>query len=79
MLTGSNDVKSPTYLRTKGYIDEMNNAGLQPRIFSINGSFTPLRKSVEIAKILKTEQPEGIFCSDDMKALLVINEAENLV
>ncbi|MEM5599481.1 substrate-binding domain-containing protein [Niallia circulans] len=33
---------------------------------------------MEIAKILKTEQPEGIFCSDDMKALLVINEAEKL-
>ena len=78
MLTGSNDIKSPTHLRTKGYIDEMNKAGLDPKVISINGSFTPLRKSVEISKMLKSEQPEGIFCSDDMKALLVINEAEKL-
>lgn len=78
MLTGSDDTESPTHLRIKGFKEELEKHSLHFLKFPLGNDYTVLRKSVKINKILRDTKPEGIFCSDDLTALLVLNEAKKL-
>ena len=78
MITGSNDPHSPTYQRYQAYVDTMSEAGLEPHWIALKGDYSLVRKEMLIRDILKEHQPEGIFCSDDQTALLVLNQMKQL-
>ncbi|MDO4670719.1 MAG: LacI family DNA-binding transcriptional regulator [Aerococcus sp.] len=78
MITGNNDPQSPTYQRFQGYRDEMAAANRDAVWFSMADAKTPLQKQLKLKHLLTTQEIDGLFCSDDMTALLVFNVCEEL-
>ena len=78
IFTGNDNTKSPTALRREGYLAVMAEHGLTPEIRQISSELSPLRKQAEIKKTLMCETFDGIFCTDDLTALLVQQEAQKL-
>lgn len=78
MITGTNDKASPTYQRYQGYLDVMKQEGFEPIWHALSDIYSPIRKKAELKQILEKEKPEGIFCSDDMTALLIYNLAQEM-
>ncbi|WP_203664846.1 LacI family DNA-binding transcriptional regulator [Lacticaseibacillus sp. 53-4] len=78
MLTGNDDPASPTHRRVEGFKDILAHKNIQPRIISLAQSTTPTLKLGAIKALLRQTPPEGIFCSDDMTALMVMNVARGL-
>lgn len=74
MISGNDRPHSPTALRRKGFLEILPSAD----VVHVPGGHTPIRKSMEIQNVLKTYRPDGIFVSDDMTALLVIQVAKEL-
>lgn len=78
IITGNDDKNSPTHLRIKGFKEELARENIIPDILSMGGKTTPVLKSGAIKEYLTKNKTEGIFCTDDMTALLVNNEAKVL-
>ncbi|MGX7418084.1 LacI family DNA-binding transcriptional regulator [Carnobacterium gallinarum] len=78
IFTGTNQSNSPTNSRLEGYLDTIQRFQLEPHVFEFDGQHSPALKSLEIRKILKEETVDSIFCTDDMTAILTMNEAKNL-
>ena len=78
IFTGTNKSPSPTNNRLKGYLDTINKSKLQPKVFNFPDDYSPTVKSIEISRILKSEMIDSIFCTDDLTALLLFDEAEKL-
>ncbi|MFB5231927.1 LacI family DNA-binding transcriptional regulator [Enterococcus faecium] len=76
IITGSNESNAPTRLRLDGYLLEMEQSNLEPNIFQIKSSASYSLKKQEIARILREEKLEALFCTDDLTAILVMNEAQ---
>ena len=74
MLTGNDNSNSPTGLRHAGFASVLPDAP----ILNISSDFTPIRKEMEIKEILRTVQPDAIFASDDLTAILVMRIARDL-
>ncbi|KAA9301256.1 MULTISPECIES: LacI family DNA-binding transcriptional regulator [Aerococcus] len=77
-LTGSLASDSPTNDRLAAYEDVMVEAGLDQHVYSFLPNQSPLVKRSEIKRLLSTENWEGVFCTDDLTALLVYQEAQAL-
>src|SRR5699024_2851892 len=79
IITGSNASNSPTNERLSGYLDVMNKNDLFPQVFRFETfeNSTTL-KNKKNAQILKDESIDGIFCTDDLTALLVSNQCRKL-
>lgn len=77
IITGSNNTDSPTLLRLNGYLDALKKATLDPFVFQINSETSDSLKKIEIARILREENLDGLFCTDDLTAILAMNEAQN--
>lgn len=75
IFTGSDNTNSPTRLRREGYLSVMKKHDLEPHVIKIPTSLTFLNKKEEIKRILKKSDFDGIFCTDDLTALLVKNLA----
>ncbi|MDA3972879.1 LacI family DNA-binding transcriptional regulator [Enterococcus thailandicus] len=76
IITGSNESNAPTRLRLDGYLWEMEKSNLEPSVFQIKSSTSDSLKKLEIARILREEKLEALFCTDDLTAILVMNEAQ---
>lgn len=74
MITGNDDSDSPTMRRRTGFTSILSEASC----INISSDFSPTRKKMEIKSLIQNLNPDGIFASDDMTALLVIKIAEEL-
>lgn len=75
IMTGSQESDSPTNERLNGYLAFLEKQGLPSQIFSFHSTAqsTTLKK-LEIKRILENEDIDGIFCTDDLTAILVANQ-----
>lgn len=76
IITGSNESNAPTRLRLDGYLLEMEKSNLEPNVFQIKSNTSDSLKKLEIARILREEKLDALFCTDDLTAILVVNEAQ---
>lgn len=79
ILTGSQSSNSPTNDRQNGYLAFLKEHNLEPILFnsqSISQSMT--LKNIEIRRILENERIDGVFCTDDLTAILVYNQCQEL-
>lgn len=74
MITGNDDSSSPTGLRRTGFYSVHPNA----QYINLSSDYSPIRKEMEIKRILKNNKPDGLFASDDLTAILVIKIAREL-
>ena len=75
IMTGSQESDSPTNERLNGYLAFLEKQGLPSQIFPFHytAQSTTLKK-LEIKRILENEDIDGIFCTDDLTAILVANQ-----
>jgi LacI family sucrose operon transcriptional repressor len=77
ILTGSNHPGLPTYRRYEGYAQTMAAHGRKPLLYKCAQPTVTL-KAMQIAAILKSGRADGFVCTDDLTAIMVINEAKKL-
>lgn len=77
-MGNSNQKGNPTDLRLQAYCDLMASLKRESQVRSIAFSDSVLLKQLTIHKMLEIDQPDGVVCSDDLTALLVLNEARNM-
>lgn len=79
ILTGTQESNSPTNRRLHGYLDFIAEKGLAQRVFQFQTlSSSTAMKNMEIKGILTSEDIDGIFCTDDLTAILVYNLCQEL-
>lgn len=75
MITGNDNSDSPTGLRQLGFNYQLEKTGI---ICPVPNDLSLMRREMEIKSIISREQPDGIFVSDDLTAILVIKVAKSL-
>lgn len=78
IITGANHPNSPTNARLTGFKDELKKSDLDFDVMEISFSATPNIKGLKIKELLSKREVDGIFCTDDLTALLVIQQAKAL-
>jgi len=78
IFTGTSHEGSPTIGRREGYEAYMTEQQLTPYVHELPFELSPALKMMQIKTILAQEHYEGVFCSDDLTALLTINVARQL-
>lgn len=78
VLTGANRPGNPTNDRLRGYQDVMAEKGLTPHAVEIPFSTAPEVKWATIKRMLSSHVPEGVFATDDMTAIMVMQIARTL-
>lgn len=78
LLTGSNHPGNPTNDRLRGYQDVLQAKQLTPHVIELPFSTAPEVKWATIQRNLKKHVPEGIFATDDMTAIMVMQIAREL-
>ncbi|EHI70859.1 LacI family DNA-binding transcriptional regulator [Streptococcus ictaluri] len=75
MITGNDHSDSPTGLRQLGF-----NYQLQKKadIVKLPKELSTIRREIEIKSILATQNPDGIFASDDLTAILIMKIAKDM-
>ncbi|MFA9413166.1 MULTISPECIES: LacI family DNA-binding transcriptional regulator [Streptococcus] len=74
MIAGNDNSDSPTGLRRQGFQSILP----QAPVVNIPTDFSPIRKTMEIKSCLTQHQPDGVFVSDDLTALLTMSTARQL-
>lgn len=74
MMTGNDNSASPTGLRQQGFSHEIPDAP----VYKVPNTLSTLRREMDIKAILEKEQPDGLFASDDLTALLAMKVAKQL-
>lgn len=74
MITGNDNSDSPTSLRREGFSEILPHAD----IINIPSDYSPIRKSLELQKVLTGRKPDSIFVSDDMTAIMLCKVAKDL-
>lgn len=69
---------NPTDERLKAYCDTVKELGLTKHICSVAFSDSPLLKNMAIHKMLTDDKPDGVVATDDLSAILVLQEAAKL-
>lgn len=69
---------NPTDQRLQAYLDKMKKLKMNSHICSISFSDSTLLKCLTIKQMLEKDHPDGIVCSDDLSAILVMNEARKI-
>lgn len=69
---------NPTDERLKAYRDTVKELNLEEHICSVAFSDSPLLKNMTIHKMLTENKPDGIVATDDLTAILVLQEAAKL-
>lgn len=78
-FVGNKQLKgNPTDERLKAYCDTMDKLNLDAHICSVAFSDSPLLKNMAIRKMLMEDKPDGVTCTDDLTAILVLQEAKKL-
>ncbi|MBP1039634.1 LacI family DNA-binding transcriptional regulator [Vagococcus sp. BWB3-3] len=78
ILTGTNQSDSPTNSRLQGYLEAIQHYELEALVFDCLPDMSKNLKALTIQKLLKNEEADGIFCTDDLTAVLVMNEAKKI-
>lgn len=76
MITGKDDSDSPTGLRQLGFSYQLKNTNAQ--VVKVPNNLSNMRREMEIKSIIANHQPDGIFVSDDLTAILTIKTANQL-
>lgn len=69
---------NPTDERLDAYLDEVKKHDLQPHIRSVAFSDSTNIKNMRIHNMLVNDGPDGVVCTDDLTAILVLQEAKKL-
>ncbi|MCI1688090.1 MAG: LacI family DNA-binding transcriptional regulator [Schleiferilactobacillus harbinensis] len=78
MLVSSAGTSEPTNARQQAYADVMAQHGLTPTVTPLGFNTVASVKRITIRTMLQNQPIDGIFCSDDLTALLVLEEAAKL-
>lgn len=79
ILTGSQESASPTNQRLNGYLKFLEEKDLEPQIFQIHTTArSTALKNLDIKRILESAQLDGLFCTDDLTAILAFHQAQEL-
>lgn len=76
MITGKDDSDSPTGLRQLGFSYQLKHTDAQ--VICVPNNLSNMRRELEIKSIIANHQPDGIFVSDDLTAILTIKVATQL-
>lgn len=68
----------PTQLRLLGYLEVMKEFNLVPHVHTLQIERLPSLKSLAIRTLLQNEPVDGIVCTDDLIAILAIQEAKKM-
>lgn len=77
-LGNSQQKGNPTDERLTAYLDESKKQGFLSHVRSMAFSDSVLIKNVKIHDMLVNDQPDGVICTDDLTAILVLQEAKKL-
>lgn len=69
---------NPTDQRLKAYLDSSKEDGFTAHVNSVAFSDSITIKKMKIQDLLSSEHPDGIICTDDLTAILVLEEAKKL-
>lgn len=69
---------NPTDNRVKAYLDVLKANHLEPHCHELGYTLTPKIKEMLIRNILRDNKVDGIFCTDDLTAILVSNIAKKI-
>ncbi len=75
MITGNDNSDSPTGLRQLGFSFHL---GKTTPVEKVPNNLSIMRRELEIKSIIAKHQPDGIFVSDDLTAILTIKVAQQL-
>lgn len=78
MFSGANRPQSPTNKRLSGYREVVKENGLAEHVLALPFRMDTELKWAQIKTTLQQERPDGIFCSDDLTALMVLEVAKQL-
>ncbi|MGX7197934.1 LacI family DNA-binding transcriptional regulator [Enterococcus olivae] len=79
IITGSNASDSPTNDRLEGYLDFLKKHQLEAQVFRFESfEHSLVLKNMKIKRILEESDLDGLFCTDDLTALLVRNNCHEL-
>lgn len=73
MITGNDNSESPTGLRQLGFSYQL---GKNSTVVKIPNTLSNLRREMEINSVIGTHEPDGIFASDDLTAILTMKVAQ---
>lgn len=71
-------IANPTNERLNAYQDTIQKFGLHPHVHAMRFSESPTLKALSVRQLLEQHTADGIFCSDDLTALLVLQEARKM-
>lgn len=69
-------ISNPTNERLQAYQDTISKLGLKSYIHTVKFSESAALKTASVRQLLEQHTIDGIFCSDDLTALLVLQEAK---
>ncbi|RVU71376.1 MULTISPECIES: LacI family DNA-binding transcriptional regulator [Lactobacillus] len=69
---------NPTDQRLEAYLDMAKKDQFEPHIRSIAFSDSIVLKNMRIHQMLVNDHPDGVVCTDDLTAILVLQEAQKL-
>ncbi|MFT4244965.1 MAG: LacI family DNA-binding transcriptional regulator [Micrococcaceae bacterium] len=78
VITGSSFSNSSTDLRVQGFKGVLKKKNLKPEFLELSYNVSPRVKLMHIKQLLSEKVVDGIFCTDDLTALLVLRIAEQL-
>jgi len=78
IITGANLPNSPTSNRLKGFKETLTKNEVEFNTSEIDFNSSPNIKGLKIKEILSNKEADGIFCTDDLTALLVMQQAREL-
>lgn len=78
MIAGSSDTKSPTQNRILGYQEMLLELKMTPLIHHLIRESSMSQKRQSIRELLIAHQPDGVFCTDDLIAVMVKDIALDL-
>lgn len=78
IITGVNNTGAPSDYRFAGYESALKKHGLDPHGIRFKNDATDTLKKIDIENLLKEEAIDGIFCTDDLTAILVMKVANTL-
>ncbi|KAL3949822.1 LacI family DNA-binding transcriptional regulator [Lentilactobacillus hilgardii] len=78
LVSGSLEKKAPNNARLTGFKTAAKNRKVPVNTVEFPFNSTPTIKRATIREKLVSHQPDGVFCTDDLTALLCIQEAQKL-
>ncbi|WP_125764683.1 LacI family DNA-binding transcriptional regulator [Companilactobacillus hulinensis] len=78
IISGANRPNSPTNKRLEGFRKTIEEHDLEFGLTEIKFDASPNIKGMKIKEVLSNNQVDGVFCTDDLTSLLVVQQAKSL-